>query len=135
MQRGLCWAATGEKGSAEHPLEKTAQPKLHQMELRSGEPSGNVKERGKEKGKRAHRKRILGSHCGFLLVLLLPFFCCLIVSCFNEVLPSFAGKMASLTSCCLFFCRDSSREVLEWRESFDQLLKSKSESDFVFSSL
>lgn len=29
MQRGLCWAATGEKGSAEHPLEETAQQKLH----------------------------------------------------------------------------------------------------------
>ncbi|XP_068055461.1 regulator of G-protein signaling 16-like isoform X2 [Anomalospiza imberbis] len=45
------------------------------MEMRSGEPSGKVKER-EERGKRAHR--------------------------------------------------DSSQEVLEWRESFDQLLKSKS---------
>lgn len=50
---------------------------------------------------------------------------CLIMNCFNEALPSFAGKTASLTS--FVFSRDSSREVLEWRESFDQLLKSKSE--------
>ncbi|XP_075566840.1 regulator of G-protein signaling 16 isoform X1 [Pelecanus crispus] len=69
---GSAGFAPAEKSSSEYPLEKLPGQSCA-MELRSGEPSGKVKER--EKGKRAHR--------------------------------------------------DSSREVLEWRESFDQLLKSK----------
>ncbi|KAJ7400036.1 hypothetical protein BTVI_109144 [Pitangus sulphuratus] len=68
---GSAGLVPAEKGSSEHSLENLL---ASAMELRSGEPSGTVKER--EKGKRAHR--------------------------------------------------DSSQEVLEWRESFDQLLKSKS---------
>ncbi|XP_075013172.1 LOW QUALITY PROTEIN: regulator of G-protein signaling 16-like [Calonectris borealis] len=70
---GSAGLVPAEKGSSEYLLEKLL-GQSRTMELRSGEPSGKVKER--EKGKRVHR--------------------------------------------------DSSREVLEWRESFDQLLKSKS---------
>ncbi|XP_071291926.1 regulator of G-protein signaling 16 isoform X2 [Agelaius tricolor] len=66
-------AGPAEKGSSEQPLESLLDS--CRMEMRSGEPSGKVKER-EERGKRAHR--------------------------------------------------NSSQEVLEWRESFDQLLKSKS---------
>lgn len=49
---GSAGLVLAEKGSSEYPLEKVP-GQTCAMELRSGEPSGKVKER--EKGKRAHR--------------------------------------------------------------------------------